>query len=92
MGAHPGFQARIEIFHQTSIQDIEQEEEIPIENFCKLPVSQLFKYKQQKEVLRLEIQQVGKGLQFSEKDNTATSSQESSYSSIWDELKFVRLT
>ena len=64
---------------------------MPIENFCKLPVSQFFKDRQQKKVLRLEIQQVGKGLQFSEKDNTATSSQGSSNSSVWDELKLMRL-
>ena len=46
----------------SGILKLRQEEEIPIRNFCKLPINQLFKYKQQKEVLRLEIQQVGKGL------------------------------
>ena len=78
----------------SGILKLRQKEEIPIEKnfFCKLLVSQLIKYKQQKKVFRLEIQQVGKGLQFSGKDNTATSSKESSNSSIWDELKFVRLT
>ena len=40
----------------SGILKIRQEEEIPIEIFCKLLVSQLFKYKQQKKVLRLEIQ------------------------------------
>ena len=74
------------------ILKLRQEEEIPIENFCKLPVSQLSKFKQQKKVLRLKIQQGGKGLQFTEKDNIVTNFQDSSNSSIWDELKFVRLT
>ena len=59
---------RIEIFHWTSIQDSKQEEEIPNENFCKLSVSQFSKYKQQKKVLRLNIQQVEKGLQFTEEE------------------------
>ena len=52
----------------SGILKLRQEEEIPIENFCKLPVSQLFKYKQEKKVLRLKIQQVGKGLQFTEEE------------------------
>ena len=60
----------------SGILKLGQEKEIPIEKicFCKLPVSQHFKHKQQKKVLRLELQQVGTGLQFSKKDNTATSS------------------
>ena len=47
----------------SGILKLRQIEEIPIENFYELPVSQLPKYKQQKKVLRLKIQQVEKGLQ-----------------------------
>ena len=52
----------------SGILKLRQEEEIPIENFCKFCwYCQLFKDKQQKKVLRLKIQQVGKGFQFTEK-------------------------
>ena len=48
----------------SGILKLRQEGEIPIENFSNC---QLVKYKQKKKVLRLKIQEVGKGLQFTEK-------------------------
>ena len=58
----------------SGILKLRQEGEIPIENFCKLPVSQIQTAEKgfcqrlrQGFVLRLKIQQVGKGLQFTEK-------------------------
>ena len=47
-----------------------------------MPVSQLFKDKQQKKEKVSNSQR---------KDNTVTSFQDSSNSSVWDELKFVRV-
>ena len=66
----------------SGILKLRQEGEIPIENFCKLPVSQI---QTAEEGFEEKVSNSQK------KDNTVTSFQESSNSSIWDELKFVRV-
>ena len=61
---------------------LRQKGEIPIENFCKLLVSQIQTAEEGFEEKVFNSQK---------KDNTVTSFQESSNSSVWDELKIVRV-
>ena len=66
----------------SGILKLRQEEEILIENFHKLLVSQIQTAEEGFEE-KVSISQ--------ERDNTVTSFQESSNSNVWDELKFVRV-
>ena len=66
----------------SGILKLRQEGEFPIENFCKLPVSQI---QTAEEGFEEKVSNSQK------KNNTVTSFQELSNSSVWDELKFVRV-
>ena len=74
----------------SGILKLRQEGEIPIENFCKLPVSQIQPAEEGFEVENSARRKRSPNSQ--KKDKTVTGFQESSNSSIWDKLKFVRLT
>ena len=66
----------------SGILKLRQEVEIPIENFCKLPVSQI---QTAEEAFEEKVSNSQK------KDNSVTSFQESSNSSVWNELTFVKV-
>ena len=68
--------------HASGILILRQEGQIPIENFCKLLVSQI---QTAEEGFEEKVSNSQK------KYHAVTSFQESSNSSIWDELKFVRV-
>ena len=74
MGAHPGSNIKkeeslgLKFSTRQASKILNRKKKSQLKFFCKLPVSQFSKYKQQKKVLRLKIQQAEKGLQFTEEE------------------------